>query len=135
LAVREGGALLVPPGLPRMTRRRVREPLVAALLRVVGGREGMASGRSPTASTPRSCPKGACSRRPTRCGAVRRYRSSSTCTPRDTHDAILRLVIRDDGIGRADPGQGSGLLGLRDRIEALGGTFEVTSPARGGTTC
>jgi signal transduction histidine kinase len=48
-------------------------------------------------------------------------------------DAILRLAIRDDGIGGADP-QGSGLLGLRDRIHALGGTLQVTSPAGQGTT-
>ena len=52
----------------------------------------------------------------------------------DTHDAILRLAIRDDGIGGADPGQGSGLVGLSDRIEALGGTLQVTSPAGSGTT-
>jgi len=52
----------------------------------------------------------------------------------DIHDATLRLAIRDDGIGGADLGQGSGLLGLSDRIEALGGTFEVTSPAGKGTT-
>jgi signal transduction histidine kinase len=49
-------------------------------------------------------------------------------------DATVRLAIRDDGIGGADPGQGSGLLGLGDRIEALGGRFEVTSPAGKGTT-
>jgi signal transduction histidine kinase len=52
----------------------------------------------------------------------------------DIRDVILRLAIRDDGIGGADLGQGSGLLGLSDRIEALGGTFEVTSPAGRGTT-
>jgi signal transduction histidine kinase len=52
----------------------------------------------------------------------------------DTQDTIMRLAIRDDGIGGADPGQGSGLLGLTDRIEALGGTLEVTSPAGKGTT-
>jgi signal transduction histidine kinase len=52
----------------------------------------------------------------------------------DAHDAILQLAIRDDGIGGADPGQGSGLIGLSDRIEALGGTLEVTSPAGSGTT-
>jgi hypothetical protein len=34
----------------------------------------------------------------------------------------------------SDPAQGSGLTGLRDRIEAVGGTLGVTSPARGGTT-
>jgi signal transduction histidine kinase len=51
----------------------------------------------------------------------------------DTHDAIVALAIRDDGIGGADPGQGSGLVGLRDRVEALGGTLQVTSPAASGT--
>jgi signal transduction histidine kinase len=52
----------------------------------------------------------------------------------DIRDVILRLAIHDDGIGGADLGQGSGLLGLSDRIEALGGTLEVTSPAGRGTT-
>jgi signal transduction histidine kinase len=49
-------------------------------------------------------------------------------------DAMVRLTVRDDGIGGADPAQGSGLTGLRGRIEAVGGTLEVTSPAGGGTT-
>jgi signal transduction histidine kinase len=52
----------------------------------------------------------------------------------DAHDAIAQLAIRDDGIGGADVGRGSGLVGLSDRIEALGGTLEVTSPAGSGTT-
>jgi signal transduction histidine kinase len=51
----------------------------------------------------------------------------------DVHDDMLQLAIRDDGIGGADPGQGSGLVGLADRIEALGGTLEITSPANRGT--
>jgi signal transduction histidine kinase len=51
-----------------------------------------------------------------------------------TDDAIVQLAIRDDGIGGADPARGSGLVGLSDRIEALGGTLHVTSPAGGGTT-
>ena len=51
-----------------------------------------------------------------------------------THDAILQLAIRDDGIGGADLSQGSALLGLSDRIKALGGTLQLTSPADGGTT-
>jgi signal transduction histidine kinase len=42
--------------------------------------------------------------------------------------------VRDDGIGGADPVRGSGLLGLKDRIEALGGTFSVHSPVGRGTT-
>jgi signal transduction histidine kinase len=45
----------------------------------------------------------------------------------------MRLAIRDDGVGGADPRRGSGLVGLSDRIEALGGTFEVISPAGEGT--
>jgi signal transduction histidine kinase len=48
--------------------------------------------------------------------------------------AIVRLTIRDDGIGGADPARGSGLTGVSDRVEAVGGTLEVTSPAGGGTT-
>jgi len=66
--------------------------------------------------------------------AAKHARASVVTVELHAHDAVLRLVIRDDGIGGADPGQGSGLLGLRDRIEALGGTLQVTSPAGNGTT-
>jgi signal transduction histidine kinase len=52
----------------------------------------------------------------------------------DAHDATVQLSIRDDGIGGADLARGSGLVGLCDRIEALGGKLEVTSPAGSGTT-
>jgi GAF domain-containing protein len=52
----------------------------------------------------------------------------------DTDDAILRLTIRDDGVGGANLDQGSGLVGLSDRVEALGGTLQVASPAGKGTT-
>jgi signal transduction histidine kinase len=51
-----------------------------------------------------------------------------------TPEAMVRLAIRDDGIGGADPARGSGLTGLGDRIEAVGGTLQVTSPAGSGTT-
>jgi signal transduction histidine kinase len=44
------------------------------------------------------------------------------------------VTVRDDGIGGADPAQGSGLVGLSDRIEAVGGTLDVISPTGGGTT-
>jgi signal transduction histidine kinase len=48
-------------------------------------------------------------------------------------DSTLHLSVRDDGIGGADPKQGSGILGLTDRVEALGGTLELVSPVRQGT--
>jgi signal transduction histidine kinase len=47
--------------------------------------------------------------------------------------AALHLSISDDGTGGADPSRGSGLLGLRDRVEALGGAIEVASPPGSGT--
>jgi signal transduction histidine kinase len=46
----------------------------------------------------------------------------------------LVLSIRDDGTGGADPGRGSGIIGLKDRVEALGGTISVLSPPGRGTT-
>ena len=49
-------------------------------------------------------------------------------------DDCLRLRVSDDGSGGADFAGGTGLLGLKDRVEALGGTFDVESPAGGGTT-
>jgi signal transduction histidine kinase len=45
----------------------------------------------------------------------------------------LRVVVADDGAGGADPSAGSGLRGLADRVEALGGRFEVASPPGHGT--
>jgi PAS domain S-box-containing protein len=51
----------------------------------------------------------------------------------DTRDSILQLAIRDDGIGGADATQGSGLVGLSDRIEAVGGTLTVSSQPGNGT--
>jgi len=45
----------------------------------------------------------------------------------------LRLRVSDDGIGGADPQGGSGLIGLRDRVEALGGSIDVVSPKGHGT--
>ena len=48
-------------------------------------------------------------------------------------DGALQLSVRDDGAGGADPTQGTGLIGLRDRVEALGGTIEIDSPPGRGT--
>jgi signal transduction histidine kinase len=48
-------------------------------------------------------------------------------------NAVVELSIRDDGIGGADPNHGSGLIGLRDRVEAFGGTIDITSAIGTGT--
>jgi signal transduction histidine kinase len=50
-----------------------------------------------------------------------------------TRNDKLLLSIRDDGVGGADPARGSGLVGLSDRVQALGGTVSVHSPAGAGT--
>jgi signal transduction histidine kinase len=49
-------------------------------------------------------------------------------------DGVLRVRVRDDGRGGADPRGGSGLVGLKDRVEALGGALSVqTAPGAGNT--
>jgi signal transduction histidine kinase len=48
-------------------------------------------------------------------------------------DGVLRVDVRDDGRGGADPAGGSGLVGLTDRVEALGGRLVFNSPSGGGT--
>jgi signal transduction histidine kinase len=47
--------------------------------------------------------------------------------------AVLRCEVADDGRGGADPADGTGILGLRDRAEAAGGTLAITSPPGRGT--
>jgi len=54
-----------------------------------------------------------------------------SATVQDDH---LRVTLRDDGVGGADASRGSGLIGLIDRVEALGGTFVCDSPTGMGTT-
>lgn len=49
-------------------------------------------------------------------------------------DGQLDLTIQDDGSGGADPANGSGLIGLVDRVEAVGGHLKVNSPAGVGTS-
>ena len=47
-------------------------------------------------------------------------------------NGTLHVVVRDDGLGGADP-EGHGLVGMADRVTALGGRLDVESPADGGT--
>jgi signal transduction histidine kinase len=48
-------------------------------------------------------------------------------------EAGLHVEVADDGVGGADPAKGTGLLGLADRLEVLGGTLDVHSPQGEGT--
>jgi signal transduction histidine kinase len=65
--------------------------------------------------------------------AAKHARASVVSIDAATVEGMLTLVIRDDGVGGADLGGGSGLVGLHDRVEALGGTIEIDSPAGSGT--
>jgi PAS domain S-box-containing protein len=60
-------------------------------------------------------------------------RASSVRIGVSARDAIV-VEVTDDGVGGADPGAGTGLRGLADRVEALGGSLEVVSPPGDGTT-
>jgi signal transduction histidine kinase len=51
-----------------------------------------------------------------------------------TDDGLVHLGVRDDGVGGADPARGSGLVGLKDRVEATGGTLRVQSHPGQGTS-
>jgi signal transduction histidine kinase len=65
---------------------------------------------------------------------VARYaRASHAAVSISRGDGEVEVTIRDDGIGGADPTAGSGLRGLADRVAALDGRLEVTSPRGDGT--
>jgi signal transduction histidine kinase len=66
--------------------------------------------------------------------AAKHARASVARIAVEVSHGVLELEIRDDGAGGADPARGSGLIGLTDRVDALGGTIEVTSPVGQGTT-
>jgi hypothetical protein len=69
----------------------------------------------------------AASGRPLGAPAVRALGERRVCS-----DGTLR--VRDDGVGGANAKRGTGLIGLKDRIEGLNRTFSLRSPAGGGTT-
>lgn len=66
--------------------------------------------------------------------AVKHARASVVTVAALERSGVLELVIRDDGVGGAEPDKGSGLIGLIDRVEAIGGRLTVASPPGGGTT-
>lgn len=66
--------------------------------------------------------------------AAKHARASSVEVDVGVADDTLRLLISDNGVGGAEPSRGSGLIGLSDRVEAVGGRIEITSPPGGGTS-
>jgi signal transduction histidine kinase len=66
--------------------------------------------------------------------AVKHGSASKVAVRAHRENGTLHVRITDDGIGGATVRRGSGLAGLRDRVAAHGGTFEIVSPRGGGTT-
>jgi signal transduction histidine kinase len=65
---------------------------------------------------------------------ILKYAHANQASLRACYEGEYLLVeMRDDGIGGADEGKGTGLLGLRDRVGALEGTLSIHSPTDGGT--
>jgi signal transduction histidine kinase len=67
---------------------------------------------------------------------VAKYAQATQATvvvERSEKDGHVTIVVEDDGVGGADPGNGTGLVGLTDRIEALAGRLHVDSPRGRGT--
>jgi PAS domain S-box-containing protein len=65
--------------------------------------------------------------------AAKHSRASEVTVSANTDDAKLFLSLQDNGIGGAHVGKGSGLIGLSDRVEALGGQIKIDCPPEGGT--
>jgi signal transduction histidine kinase len=66
--------------------------------------------------------------------AAKHAQASKVHVDVDLRGRILHVAVRDDGVGGADPAGGSGLLGLRDRAEAMGGTMSLESQDSSGTS-
>jgi len=66
--------------------------------------------------------------------AAKHARASVVTVDACVDESQLHVTIRDDGVGGAAAGGGSGLIGLKDRVEALAGRLDISSPAGSGTT-
>jgi signal transduction histidine kinase len=66
--------------------------------------------------------------------AAKHARASKVAVEVVRRDRVLSVAVADDGVGGADPARGSGLLGLKDRAAAIGGTFLVASRPAEGTS-
>ena len=66
--------------------------------------------------------------------AAKHTRASVVDVDVEAANGVVRIAVRDDGVGGADLEQGSGLIGLVDRVEAAGGEITITSPPGEGTS-
>jgi signal transduction histidine kinase len=66
--------------------------------------------------------------------AAKHARASVVHVDVQASDHVLRIAVSDDGVGGADPVGGSGLLGLKDRAEAIGGVISLQSPQGSGNS-
>jgi signal transduction histidine kinase len=66
--------------------------------------------------------------------AGKHAQASSVAVFVEVRDDTLHASVRDDGVGGADPARGSGLVGLKDRAEAIGGSLMLVSPEGAGTS-
>jgi signal transduction histidine kinase len=66
--------------------------------------------------------------------AAKHASASAVSVEIEVTDGILRIAVRDDGAGGADFARGTGLAGLKDRVDALGGRILLDSPRGAGTT-
>ena len=66
--------------------------------------------------------------------AVKHAQASTVAVRGGLRGDAIELEISDDGVGGADPRRGTGLIGLKDRVDTLGGTISFASPAGAGTT-
>ena len=64
---------------------------------------------------------------------VKYARASSVMLTIERRDGVLTVEVADDGVGGADPGRGSGLRGLADRVASLNGKLAIDSPPGAGT--
>jgi signal transduction histidine kinase len=66
--------------------------------------------------------------------AVKHAQASTVHVALEAEHGVVHISIRDDGIGGAAPGRGSGLVGIEDRVNALGGKIQIASPSGAGTS-
>jgi signal transduction histidine kinase len=65
--------------------------------------------------------------------AAKHARASTLRVDAGTENGVVRLSVSDNGVGGANPAAGSGLVGLKDRVEALGGELRISSAPGEGT--